>query len=60
VDAIRNEHEYEQALKLAARLVDADPARGTTDGDRLEMLATLIERYEAKHFPLDPPRASVG
>lgn len=50
---IRSEQEYEQALKLAARLVDADPVRGTPDGDRLEMLATLIERYEAGHFPLD-------
>ena len=29
--------------------------RATSEGDRLDILATLVEAYEAKHFPLDLP-----
>ena len=28
---------------------------GTRDGDRLDVLATLIHAYEAEHYPMDPP-----
>ena len=28
---------------------------GTPKGDRLDVLATLIDAYEAEHFPMDPP-----
>ena len=28
---------------------------GTRDGDRLDVLATLIDAYEAEHYPMDPP-----
>jgi len=28
---------------------------GTPEGDRLDVLAALIEVYEAKHYPMDPP-----
>jgi antitoxin component HigA of HigAB toxin-antitoxin module len=28
---------------------------GTRDGDRLDVLATLIDAYEAEHYPIDPP-----
>ncbi len=28
---------------------------GTRDGDRLDILATLIDAYEAQHYPMDPP-----
>jgi HTH-type transcriptional regulator / antitoxin HigA len=28
---------------------------GTPDGDRLDVLATLIDAYEAEHYPMDPP-----
>ena len=28
---------------------------GTPKGDRLDVLVTLIETYEARHFPMDPP-----
>ncbi|WP_425129706.1 helix-turn-helix domain-containing protein, partial [Burkholderia vietnamiensis] len=52
---IHNEHDYKESLRIVSALVDADPAPGTPDGDRLEVLATLIERYEAEHFPLDLP-----
>ena len=28
---------------------------GTHDGDRLDNLATLVDAYESRHFPMDPP-----
>ena len=28
---------------------------GTRDGDRLDVLVTLIEAYEEEHYPIDPP-----
>lgn len=42
-------------MHIVSVLVDADAAPGTPEGDRLEVLATLVERYEAEHFPLDLP-----
>ena len=50
---IRCEADYELALSEVARLWGA--RLGTIDGDTLEVLATLIDAYEAKHFPVDPP-----
>ena len=29
--------------------------RGTPEGDRLDVLVTLVEAWEAKHYPLDLP-----
>ncbi|MBV8628616.1 MAG: transcriptional regulator [Paraburkholderia sp.] len=52
---IHNERDYHEALQTISSLVDADPAPGTPEGDRLEILATLVERYETEHFPLDLP-----
>ena len=50
---IRSEADYEAALEEAERLWGA--RSGTPEGDRLDVLATLIEAYEAKHYPMDPP-----
>ena len=50
---IRSEADYEAALEEAERLWGAKT--GTPEGDRLDVLATLIEVYEAKHYPMDPP-----
>lgn len=44
--SIENEADYRAALKVVSALVDADPKRGTPDGDRLEVLGTLVEVYE--------------
>ncbi len=44
---IENEADYRAALKVVSALVDADPKCGTPDGDRLEVLGTLVEVYEA-------------
>ncbi|MBM3537185.1 MAG: helix-turn-helix domain-containing protein [Alphaproteobacteria bacterium] len=50
---IRTRADYRAALKEAERLWEAEP--GTRDGDRVEVLVTLIEAYEARHFPIPAP-----
>ena len=50
---IRSEADYESALAEVERLWGA--GSGTADGDRLDVLATLIEVYEVQHYPMDPP-----
>jgi HTH-type transcriptional regulator / antitoxin HigA len=50
---IRSEADYEIALAEVARIWGAKS--GTPKGDRLDVLATLIDAYEAKHHPVDPP-----
>ena len=50
---IRSEADYDAALAELARLWGAKG--GTRAGDRLDVLATLIDAYEAEHHPMDPP-----
>lgn len=45
---IKSEQDYEAALDEAAMLMDAEV--NTPEGDRLDVLATLIDAYEARHF----------
>src|SRR5256885_11900360 len=53
VEPIRTKRDYEAALKQVDRFWGA--RAGTRDGDRLDVLATLIDAYEAEHDPMDPP-----
>jgi HTH-type transcriptional regulator/antitoxin HigA len=53
VKPIRSESDYEAALVELKRLWGAKA--GTPESDRLDVLATLIEAYEAEHYPIDPP-----
>ena len=53
VKPIRTEADYEATLKEIEKLVEAQP--GTPKGDRLEVLVTLVEAYEAKHYPVPEP-----
>lgn len=50
---IKSEADYDAALARAAALMDAE--EGTREADELDVLATLIEAYEDKHYPMDPP-----
>jgi HTH-type transcriptional regulator/antitoxin HigA len=52
---IRTKADYKAALKAVSAFVDADPKRGTADADRLEVLGTLLEAYEAQHFHIELP-----
>jgi HTH-type transcriptional regulator/antitoxin HigA len=53
IKPIRSEADYEQALGEIEGLWGA--ASGTPKGDRLDVLATLIDAYEDEHYPIDPP-----
>ena len=53
VRPIRTEVDYDAALGEIERLMDAAP--GTADRDKLEVLATLVEAYEAEHHPVPLP-----
>src|SRR5664279_1650688 len=55
VRPIKTEADYGWALKEIARYFDVQPKPGTTEGARFDVLATLIEAYEDKHWPIDPP-----
>ena len=50
---LRTEADYESALVEIEALWGA-PA-GTPKGDRLDILATLVDVYENEHYPMDPP-----
>jgi HTH-type transcriptional regulator/antitoxin HigA len=50
---IRSRADYAQALAELELLWGAP--KGTPRGDRLDILATLIDAYEAEHFPIDAP-----
>lgn len=52
---IRTEEDYKAALRDVSNYFDAEPLPGTPDGDRFEILLTLVEAYEARHFPIDLP-----
>ena len=55
IKAIRTEADYFAALGEVSALIDLDPAADSAEGERLDVLGTLVQAYEAKHHPIDPP-----
>lgn len=53
IKPIRSKKDYENALDEIGRLWGAK--LGTPAGDRLDVLATLVDAYEAARYPMDPP-----
>ena len=53
VHAIRTEADYDAALAEIERLFDAAP--DTAENDRLDVFTTLVEAYEAHHYPIPEP-----
>jgi HTH-type transcriptional regulator/antitoxin HigA len=53
IKPIKTKRDYEAALRAIEPLMSAK--RNAPEGDRLDVLVTLIEAYEARHFPLDLP-----
>jgi HTH-type transcriptional regulator / antitoxin HigA len=53
IKPIRTEDDYDAALLEVEQLWGAK--LGTPKGDRLDVLATLIDSYEQAHHPMDPP-----
>ncbi|PMY66403.1 MULTISPECIES: type II toxin-antitoxin system HigA family antitoxin [Pseudomonas] len=52
---IHTDQDYRAALKQVSVLFDNEPEPGTAEGDYFDVMITLIEAYEAKHFPVDLP-----
>lgn len=52
---IHTEADYKAALREISALMEADPDYETPDGDRLDVLAILVQAYEAKHYPISAP-----
>ena len=53
IKPIKTKADHRAALKEIERLMDAKP--GTPAGDRLEVLTTLVDRYESQHESIEPP-----
>ena len=53
IKPIKTDADYRAALKEVETLMMAEP--NTPEGEKLDVLVTLIEAYERKHFPLDLP-----
>ena len=53
IKPIKTDADYREALKEVESLMTAE--FNTPEGEKLDILVTLIEAYERKHFPLDLP-----
>ena len=53
---LHTEEDYRAALAGVSALVHLFPESGTPEGDALEVLIILVERYEAEHFPIEAIR----
>ena len=53
INLIKNESDYQKALKELEKVFDAEP--DTPEGDKAQMLVLLIEKYEEKNYPIEPP-----
>ena len=49
---IRTEDDYNWAIAEIAKYFENEPEVGSPDGDRFDVLATLIEAYEDRHYPI--------
>lgn len=52
---IHTEADYQATLEAISALMEADPDPGTPEGDRLDILTTLVQAYEATHVPITAP-----
>jgi HTH-type transcriptional regulator/antitoxin HigA len=50
---IRSEKDHRAAVARIDQLMGANP--GSAEGDELDVLATLVDAYEQKHYPIDAP-----
>src|SRR5512146_3040072 len=58
IKPIRSEADYEAALKEIETLLESQP--GSPEADRMDVLVTLVEAYEAKHYPIPEPEDPVA
>jgi HTH-type transcriptional regulator/antitoxin HigA len=54
---IRTETEYDEVLDEIERYFENEPKPGTPEADRFDLLALIVEDYERKRWPIEPPEA---
>ena len=52
---LRTEADYDAALDEIERYFDNEPKPGTPEADRFDLLALVVEDYERRNWPIDPP-----
>lgn len=52
---LRTEADYDAALSDIERYFEKEPKAGSAEADRFDLLALVIEDYEKKNWPIDPP-----
>ena len=55
IKPIKNNKDYETALKEIENLMEFEPQEGTLKFDKLDLLTTIVEKYEEEHFPINSP-----
>jgi HTH-type transcriptional regulator/antitoxin HigA len=55
VRPIRTDADYRAMLREVSALVNLDPEIGSAEGDRLEVLSTLVQAWESQHYAIDAP-----
>lgn len=55
IRAIRTDDDLAWAIAEVARYFDSQPALGTAEADRFDILSTLIEAYEDKNYAIEAP-----
>jgi HTH-type transcriptional regulator/antitoxin HigA len=55
IQPIRTDADHKAALRQISTLMESDPEPGTPEGDRLDILTTLVQAYEARHLPIGAP-----
>ncbi len=53
IKPIKTDEDYSAALEEIERLIDAQP--NTPEGDRLDVLTTLVDAWEEKRYPIEEP-----
>ena len=56
IEPIKTDGDYRRTLAEIEGLMTAE--RDTPEGDRLDVLVTLVEAWEAQHYSVDPPDPS--
>jgi HTH-type transcriptional regulator/antitoxin HigA len=54
---IRTQADYRRTLREVSALVELDPPVRSPEGERLDVLSTLVEAWERKHYPIEAPDA---
>src|SRR3984893_13257066 len=52
---LHSEADYDAALEQIERYFESEPKPGTPEADRFDLLALIIEDYERKRWPIEPP-----